>query len=279
MGYCQGNFNSDNCACGGYTLDYGPFGFCERFEPFFQPWTGGGRHFSFLNQPAAAEANFEMFCTAVTPLLSANPEGLKQLNRIREGFTAVMEEKMQNMWASKLGLEKFDAELVTQLLNLMIKTSVDYNMFFRELSKLPNDISELAISFYQPPTDDLQMQWRQWLDKWASQLSGKDISLKMNQVNPKYTWREWQIVPAYQEAKEGNYTLVRDLQQVLTQPYSEQSPETEQNYYRLRPTALFAAGGRVSLQLFIMSMSAYPQLLYCYLYWLVLNDYAVKVLA
>lgn len=48
VGYCQGNFNSDNCAVGGFTLDYGPFGFCEYFEPFFQPWTGGGRHFAFL---------------------------------------------------------------------------------------------------------------------------------------------------------------------------------------------------------------------------------------
>ena len=49
VGYCQGNFNSDNCAAGGFTLDYGPFGFCETFHPEFQPWTGGGKHFSFFN--------------------------------------------------------------------------------------------------------------------------------------------------------------------------------------------------------------------------------------
>ncbi len=55
VGYCQGNFNSDNCAVGGYTLDYGPFGFCEAFDPYFQPWTGGGEHFSFWNQPVAAK--------------------------------------------------------------------------------------------------------------------------------------------------------------------------------------------------------------------------------
>ncbi|HAM18118.1 MAG TPA: hypothetical protein DCP70_06315, partial [Alteromonas macleodii] len=57
VGYCQGNFNSDNCAAGGFTLDYGPFGFCEFFEADYQPWTGGGRHFSFLNQPIAAQKN------------------------------------------------------------------------------------------------------------------------------------------------------------------------------------------------------------------------------
>ena len=46
VGYCQGNFNSDNCAAGGFTLDYGPFGFCELFDPRYQPWTGGGEHFA-----------------------------------------------------------------------------------------------------------------------------------------------------------------------------------------------------------------------------------------
>ena len=65
VGYCQGNFNSDNCAAGGFTLDYGPFGFCELFDPRFQPWTGGGEHFSFFNQPFAAEINFKMFCLSL----------------------------------------------------------------------------------------------------------------------------------------------------------------------------------------------------------------------
>jgi len=49
VGYCQGNFNSDNCAVGGFTLDYGPFGFMDDFDPRYQPWTGGGRHFLFFN--------------------------------------------------------------------------------------------------------------------------------------------------------------------------------------------------------------------------------------
>ena len=54
VGYCQGNFNSDNCAAGGFTLDYGSFGFMEMFDPKYQSWTGGGMHFSFFNQPVAA---------------------------------------------------------------------------------------------------------------------------------------------------------------------------------------------------------------------------------
>ncbi len=92
VGYCQGNFNSDNCAAGGFTLDYGPFGFCETFDPWFQPWTGGGEHFSFFNQPNAAEANYHMFWKAVRPLLAEDTEALERFDQIRRGFAEEMQE-------------------------------------------------------------------------------------------------------------------------------------------------------------------------------------------
>jgi len=247
VGYCQGNFNSDNCAGGGYTLDYGPFGFCELFEPFFQPWTGGGKHFSFLNQPAAAQANFGMFCKALSPLLVDEPDALGQLQEIQASFASVMQDKVDAMWAAKLGIEQFDAELFSQLINLMVHTAVDYTIFFRELSNIPNDLSELEKSFYQPLSDELVEQWSQWLKQWKSLLSRSQtkeaLSLQMKQVNPKYTWREWLVVPAYQQAMNNDYSLIHELQQVLNRPYDEQSDEIEEKYYRLRPRALFGAGG------------------------------------
>ena len=101
VGYCQGNFNSDNCAAGGFTLDYGPFGFCEFFEADYQPWTGGGRHFSFLNQPIAAQKNFDMFCRSLMPLLEGDSEQLSKLNEINDGFSGVMERAMESMWARR----------------------------------------------------------------------------------------------------------------------------------------------------------------------------------
>src|SRR5574344_540145 len=87
VGYCQGNFNSDNCAAGGFTLDYGPFGFIELFDPKSQSWTGGGMHFSFFNQPVAAFKNFKSFCSALKPLLSSNQEALEELEKIENNFT------------------------------------------------------------------------------------------------------------------------------------------------------------------------------------------------
>jgi uncharacterized protein YdiU (UPF0061 family) len=65
----------------------------------------------------------------------------------------------------------------------------------------------------------------------------------MKLVNPKYTLREWFVVPAYQQATEGDYSLVRELQAVMTQPYAEQSEDLEEKYYKLKPTEFFEVGG------------------------------------
>jgi len=256
VGYCQGNFNSDNCAAGGFTLDYGPFGFCDVFNPQYQPWTGGGHHFSFLNQPVAAERNFHMFCTALQPLLVSEQDYLQQLNDIQKGFPEVMQAQMEAMWAAKLGLDTFDASLLNELGTLMVQTPVDYTLFFRELSSVPDDIESLKKSFYKNSTsNDMDKRWLEWLTKWqclinsttdtnaAPSRSREELSRQMKLVNPKYSLREWFVVPAYQQAAEGNYALVRELQEVMTQPYAEQSKDVERKYYTLKPPECFEVGG------------------------------------
>ena len=248
VGYCQGNFNSDNCAAGGFTLDYGPFGFCEAFDPEFQPWTGGGRHFSFFNQSLAAEANFHMFFSAVRPLLADDTGAMNELDQIRRGFAETMKQQLEIMWAAKLGLESFNPELFSALIELMERAEVDYTIFFRELSDLPEDISALKKSFYVSTSSSLDEQWQTWLINWHALLAeqGSDqteLSPRMKQTNPKYAWREWLVAPAYQKAMEGDYSLVKELQTVLNHPYDEQSAETEEKYYRLKPKEFFNAGG------------------------------------
>ncbi len=247
VGYCQGNYNSDNCAAGGFTLDYGPFGFCEIFDPEFQPWTGGGEHFSFFNQPIAAEANYHMFWTAVRPLLAEDTEDLEYFDQVRHGFAEAMQKQLQKMWAAKLGLTEYNPQVFKKLMQLMTHAEVDYTIFFRELSHIPEDVSALKKSFYVKTSQQLYEQWQSWLNSWRD-LVVKDgnlaeVSANMKQTNPKYTWREWLIVPAYQQAMQGDYTLVKELQEVLSYPYDEQSQKVENKYYRLRPKAFFNAGG------------------------------------
>lgn len=258
VGYCQGNFNSDNCAVGGFTLDYGPFGFCDVFNPHYQPWTGGGYHFSFLNQPSAAQRNFDMFCSALRPLLASHQDYLLKLDEIQSGFSKVMEAQMEKMWAAKLGLSNLKtasdkalcSALLSELGTLMMQTPVDYTIFFRELSSIPDNIGPLKKSFYNHAASDtthkeLDKRWAAWLAKWKTLLSSssEETSRQMKLVNPKYILREWFVVPAYQQAAVGNYSLIRELQDVMTQPYAEQSKDVEEKYYRLKPPEFFEVGG------------------------------------
>jgi uncharacterized protein YdiU (UPF0061 family) len=251
VGFCQGNFNSDNCAAGGFTLDYGPFGFVDVFNPQYQSWTGGGHHFSFYNQPMAAQRNFDMFCTALRPLLVTHQDYLRQLDEMQRGFANVMKIEMEKMWAAKLGLGTFHLALFSELETLMAQTPVDYTIFFRELSSVPDDIEPLKKSFYTN-AKEMDKRWSQWFIQWKSLVDSTNVnsprdrhelSRQMKLVNPKYSLREWFVVPAYQQAAAGNYSLVRELQEVMTQPYAEQSKDMEEKYYRLKPFELFELGG------------------------------------
>lgn len=270
VGFCQGNFNSDNCAVGGFTLDYGPFGFCDVFNPHYQPWTGGGHHFSFMNQPNAAQKNFGMFCSALRPLLASNQDKSQVLDEIQSDFSTVMQAQIQKMWAAKLGLnlEALNTEADKALCNelfgeldaLMVQTPVDYTIFFRKLSSIPEDITPLKKSFYRSlnsdkETNEMSQRWAEWLQKWKALLdlsnrkndgssrSSEEISKQMKLVNPKYILSEWFLVPAYQQAAVGDYSLIRELQEVMTQPYAEQSQQMADKYYRLKPAEFFELGG------------------------------------
>ena len=255
VGYCQGNFNSDNCAAGGFTLDYGPFGFVELFDPGFQPWTGGGEHFCFFNQPLAAEANFHMFWTALRPLLEGNTEALARLDQIREGFAEAMQQQLEAMWARKLGLSRYDADLVNELLQLLVLSRADYTIVFRRLSAIAADpaaeiaaqLSALKESFYQTSSEELDGQWTRWLGRWRDQITANgdpsETSAAMQRTNPAITWREWLIAPAYEQAGQGDTTLIQELQELFRHPYDAPSPELAATYDRLKPRDFFNAGG------------------------------------
>jgi uncharacterized protein YdiU (UPF0061 family) len=219
----------------------------------------------------AAERNFHMFCTALLPLLTSHQDSLLQLEEIRSGFSKMMQAKMEKMWAAKLGLGTFHGALFSELETLMVQTPVDYTIFFRELSMVPDDIGPLKKGFYNHSKSAMasmpsgcaadrkamDKRWSEWLTKWqsligsagtsaanaAAKRSRDEISRQMKLVNPKYSLREWFVMPAYQQATAGNYSLVRELQEVMTQPYAEQSEDMEEKYYRLKPSEFFEVGG------------------------------------
>ena len=166
---------------------------------------------------------------------------------------------MTKMWASKLGLQNFNLNIFNELIKLMLESSVDYTIFFRELSCLPDNISLLTKSFYGDTINDEKIlkSWSEWLKKWKllinetnpiyinamTQESSKRLSEEMKQVNPKYTLREWFLVPAYEEAEKTNYKLIKELQEVMTNPYAEQLSEVEKKFYKEKPSEFFEVAG------------------------------------
>jgi len=209
------------------------------------------------------------------PLLTSHQDYLRQFDEIRSGFSEVMQAEMEKMWAAKLGLKTFHAALFSELETLMVQTPVDYTLFFRELSMVPDDIAPLKKSFYknskcvmasmhpsyETDPEGMGNRWSAWLTKWKSLIGStstiastsdanaapprprEELSRRMKLVNPKYSLREWFVVPAYQQAATGNYALIRELQEVMTQPYDEQAKDVEEKYYRLKPSEFFEVGG------------------------------------
>jgi uncharacterized protein YdiU (UPF0061 family) len=162
-----------------------------------------------------------------------------------------MQAELEKMWAAKLGLGAFHPELFRELVTLLREMPVDYTIFFRELSTVPGDIGPLKKSFYTSSAygadpEKMDKRWSEWLTKWTSitqPSSREDLSRQMKLINPKYSLREWFVVPAYQQAAAGSYSLIRELQEVMTQPYAEQARDVEEQYYRLKPSEFFDLGG------------------------------------
>ena len=188
-----------------------------------------------------------MFWAAIRPLLTDNTEALARLDKIREGFNEAMSEELEVMWAKKLGLKSYDATLVNELLQLMILSKVDYTIFFRKLSHIPNQLTPLKESFYLASSEQVDAQWGSWLQRWQDRITRSSdprvTSSAMKGINPKYTWREWLIAPAYKNAEQGDYKLINDLQVVFSNPYDDQSSVVETKYDRLKPKQFFNAGG------------------------------------
>ena len=133
----------------------------------------------------------------------------------------------------------------------MIETSVDYTIFFRELSSIPEDVTSLTKSFYGNKSQDetLIKRWHEWHQKWKNSIdivtpeAREALLVQMKSVNPKYTLREWILVPAYQQAERGDYSLIHELQEIMIDPYAEQSEEIARKYYQKKPAELFNIAG------------------------------------
>jgi uncharacterized protein YdiU (UPF0061 family) len=267
VGFCQGNFNSDNCLIAGRTMDYGPFGFMEKFVPLWCMWVGGGEHFGFLNQPEAAHKNFTCFAKSVLPVM--DQAGTSEVYAIINDNKPGILNTVNQMWNSKLGFTSefsLDAKnILSRLVSLLEHSQADYTIFWRELAGIVGTITEESkpadylavlenVVFYSPLSDTNKGKWTDWLDSWSALLLAQakengvsldSLSLSLKNLSPKYVPREWMLVEAYEEAIKGNNELLLELQNLFTHPYEEQSPEMQAKYYKRAPCEIYSVSSAV----------------------------------
>lgn len=261
VGYTQSNFNADNCLVSGLTVDYGPFGFIERYDPEWGMWIHSGQHFSFMNQPKAAEQNFNMFARSLAPLM--DKDGRVELRQILSSYGGNAQKAVDAMWARKLGLQNPGAKaraLHERLEALMREHPTDYTILWRQLAEvlglnaastengLERKLLEpLELAFYEPLPSDLRAPWATWLQDWLALLAlegraSSEVASAMRRASPKFVPRESMLVDAYTAAQRGDHSVVRALMEVFRRPYDEQ-PFFGERYYSRQAKGADNRGG------------------------------------
>ena len=235
VGFVHGVMNTDNMSIHGLTIDYGPYGWIEDFNPNWTPNTTDARtgRYRFGQQAQIGAWNFARLLESISPLMQ-EPE---RLYECLEAYYASYEEVNNAMWSDKLGLRHFkegDDQLIKELTANLQMVETDMTIFFRLLSTLkePN-IEHLRYAFYDEESIPRQ-EWNEWLEKWWRRVDSQPDQTTMLTSNPKYVLRNWMAQLAIDAAEKDDYSVAQQLYELLKNPYSEQ-PEHEKEWFQKRP--------------------------------------------
>lgn len=244
VGFVHGVFNTDNTSVLGLTIDYGPYGWIDDYDPNWTPNTtdATGRRYRFGAQPQIAQWNLLQMANAIYPLI----EDADALRDILNDYVTVYTDKWQQMRAEKLGLAEFkteDEELNQELNRIMQLAETDMTLFYRHLADISvNDIDKdndalltpLMVAYYAP--DGLSKEDKNdiagWVRRYLKRVQEDGIGdaarrANMNRVNPKFVLRNYLAQMAIDKAEQGDYSLVNELLDVMRHPYDQQ-PQYEQ---------------------------------------------------
>ena len=238
VGFVHGVMNTDNMSVHGLTIDYGPYGWLEPFDPSWTPNTTDlpGRRYCYGNQPAIAQWNLAKLGSALT-VLTGDAEPLQAA---LEAFASEYTAETQRQFGSKLGL-RADApaeqvnDLLKPLFGLLPRTEVDMTLFFRHLADVPTQsdaTDEALLAPLRPAYYDIRMlrgglrdDTLAWLRQWAATVASQDDQRRcetMHAANPLYVPRNWLAQLAIDAAEQGDLAPLHRLQRVLQQPYTAQ---------------------------------------------------------
>lgn len=231
VGFAHGVMNTDNMSILGLTLDYGPFGFMEAYEPdYVCNHSDHHGRYAFDRQPAIGLWNLTCLAQAMLPLL--HPDGGEAAaDRAREllaDYEPTLAEAYAGGMRAKLGLRDAhsgDQALSARLLALMQANRVDYSNLFRDLAEFR--VSELT------PAARLRDRFidRAGFDAWAGdyrarlRLEDSEDAARgaaMRRVNPRYILRNYLVQQAIERAERGDYAEVEHLLMLLSRPFDDQ---------------------------------------------------------
>ena len=224
VGFSHGVMNTDNMSILGDTLDYGPFGFLDSYNPnFICNHSDSHGRYSFKNQPSVGLWNLNALATSLMSLLSSD-ELIAVLKTYEPHYLA----HYRALMAAKLGLLEYrddDEQLLNSLLELLQKNALDYSLFFRQLCTFSATDQSVRDHFIDRDAFDLWAE--QYLQRLVQQpLTDQQRCAKMLRTNPKYVLRNYMAQAAIEKAQQGDYSEVNLLLRVLQNPFDEH-PEAE----------------------------------------------------
>ena len=250
VGFVHGVMNTDNMSILGLTIDYGPYGWLEDYNPDWTPNTTDAQRgrYRFGHQPQIALWNLAQLANAIYPLIGQ----VEPLEAALQVYGDCYRQGWQEMMAQKLGLEGFepatDKLLTDELEKVLTLVETDMTIFYRKLADLSPEIDQdddslltpLLDAYYRAEelTPEHKARIGGWLRSYLLRVAGSGIDhaarrRQMNAVNPKYVLRNYLAQLTIDKAETGDFALVNELLEVMRQPYAEQPGKEE--FARKRP--------------------------------------------
>ncbi|CAI3155314.1 hypothetical protein MWMV2_MWMV2_02974 [Acinetobacter oleivorans] len=228
VGFAHGVMNTDNLNITGSTLDFGPYGFMERFRPnWINNHSDYQGRYTYQNQPSIGHWNLWTWLNNLIPL--AEPEQKDQfkeeLARCLEQFEPTFIEHYTTGLCQKMGLPHFHKDSLDcsfSFLKILQTEQLDYTQSFirlqnKEYKTLRDDCLDIR-------------QFDEFLSQYQSIREHQDIDeldANMQKANPIYILRNHMAQRAIEAAERDDFSEVDRLFKLLDQPYTRQ-PELEQ---------------------------------------------------